>query len=451
MGNLLSDMEGNLLRQCAVAALEEPLSFAPSLCRTSETCRELLAMAEDIARRRCEATGRQRMSGSGPWRRALGHLLQEPRVIMKLSAPIEEVYYSRLYYSRQTSYEEVTDVVKVDPELTSIVQLPDGRIVSGSNYGTRVWDMATRSFTLPPTDQISAITLMIGLTDGRIVSSYNMTHEEWEGFKRVEGEHEEEHEEAPAGIVTGMSGLPWQLCVWDLEFGSCMHLLTGHTVTCLLGLADGRIVTGDSDGSIRVWDLATDSCIQHHDVSGDGNGVDCMVQVADGRVVSYGQDTSFRVWELTTGSCTLQPTTHRPVITCVIALADGRIASWGVDRSLQVFDLAGLGSDDWLSFTKELIPRGSTRGSRLLPRDPRDLAWQPIRCMLGMSDGRLLTSGVPWATDKCTQLRLWDLETGTYTQHLTCHTGPVLCMVQLADGRIVTGSGSEDMVMLVWA
>ena len=158
--------------------------------------------------------------------------------------------------------------------------------------------------------------------------------------------------------------------------------------------------------------LAAAYSTAYRDVSGGRCSLDNMVQVADGRygrIVSNGNKgglanepwAPLRVWDLTTGTCTLQPTTHKLRITCLVALADGRIASAGFNGSLQVFDLAGVGSDDWLSFTTELVPRSLKGASRR--------AFTGVTCMLGLADGRLMTA--------C-PLRVWDLETGTCTQHL---------------------------------
>ena len=62
----------------------------------------------------------------------------------------------------------------------------------------------------------------------------------------------------------------------------------------MVQLADGRIVTGCDDNSLRVWDITTGSCTQH--LTGHTDGVPCVAQLADGRIVSGSQDKSLRVW-----------------------------------------------------------------------------------------------------------------------------------------------------------
>ena len=57
----------------------------------------------------------------------------------------------------------------------------------------------------------------------------------------------------------------------------------------MLGLTDGRIVSGSMDCSLRVWDLFTSSCTHH--LTGHTDLVKPLMELADGRVVSDGSFT----------------------------------------------------------------------------------------------------------------------------------------------------------------
>ena len=63
-----------------------------------------------------------------------------------------------------------------------------------------------------------------------------------------------------------------------------------------------------------------------------------MVQLADGRIVSGSDDSTLRVWDSGSGACTLQLTGHTKVVNCVVQLADGRVASGSSDNALRVWD-----------------------------------------------------------------------------------------------------------------
>ena len=114
---------------------------------------------------------------------------------------------------------------------------------------------------------------------------------------------------------------------------------------CLVALNNGHIMSGSRDGSLRVHNPVTGSCVQHFTI-GDNKTIDNIVQLDDGRIVScdrgpyYSGDYSLRVWDLTTGSCkqhlTDGLTGHRSPVSGILQLADGRIVSW--DATMRVWE-----------------------------------------------------------------------------------------------------------------
>ena len=78
--------------------------------------------------------------------------------------------------------------------------------------------------------------------------------------------------------------------------------LEGHSdVWCLVQLADGRVVSGSGDSTLKVWNVTTGVCemtLKEH-----SDYVDCLVQLADGRVVSGSDDRTLKVWNTNTGVC----------------------------------------------------------------------------------------------------------------------------------------------------
>ena len=77
--------------------------------------------------------------------------------------------------------------------------------------------------------------------------------------------------------------------------GNCVATWNGHTntVMCVCQLADGRVVSGSADNTLRVWD-AEGKCVATW--QGHTSYVMCVCQLADGRVVSGSRDNTLRVW-----------------------------------------------------------------------------------------------------------------------------------------------------------
>ena len=87
--------------------------------------------------------------------------------------------------------------------------------------------------------------------------------------------------------------------------GPACTTLAGHTfmVGAVAVSADGRIgVSGSYDRTVRVWDLATGTCL--HTMVGHTDAVFTVAVSADARIaVSGGNDRTVRVWDLASGAC----------------------------------------------------------------------------------------------------------------------------------------------------
>lgn len=83
------------------------------------------------------------------------------------------------------------------------------------------------------------------------------------------------------------------------EASECLAVLQGHTsLVGQLQMRGGTLVTGGSDGSVRVWSLERFCPI--HRLAAHDNSVTSL-QFDDTRVVSGGSDGRVKVWDLKTG------------------------------------------------------------------------------------------------------------------------------------------------------
>ena len=77
----------------------------------------------------------------------------------------------------------------------------------------------------------------------------------------------------------------------------CERTLEGHSLPVfrLVQLADGRVVSGSWDRTLKVWNVNTGVC--ERTLEGHSSYVNCLVQLADGRVVSGSYDKTLKVWK----------------------------------------------------------------------------------------------------------------------------------------------------------
>lgn len=169
---------------------------------------------------------------------------------------------------------------------------------------------------------------------------------------------------------------------------ACLMVLAGHqgTVTSVAVTADGRIaVSGSSDRTVRVWDLADGRCTAV--LKGHTNFVNTVAITADGRTaVSGAMDQTVRVWDLVGGFCTAVLEGHTEAVFTVAVAADGRTAvSGSFDRTIRVWDLA------------------KCRCTAVLECHPG-----PITSLAMTADGRTAVSG----SSDDGMVRVWDLVGG---------------------------------------
>lgn len=85
----------------------------------------------------------------------------------------------------------------------------------------------------------------------------------------------------------------------DTESSECQAVLQGHTsLVGQLQMRGGTLVTGGSDGSVRVWSL--EKMCPIHRLAAHDNSVTSL-QFDDTRIVSGGSDGRVKVWDLKTG------------------------------------------------------------------------------------------------------------------------------------------------------
>jgi WD40 repeat protein len=190
--------------------------------------------------------------------------------------------------------------------------------------------------------------------------------------------------------------------------------------------ADGnRLVSGSSDGSIRIWNAATGLLVKV--LTGHNSSVHSVSTSSDGtRIVSGSLDKTVRIWDAETGQQVGEPLRgHDNAVNSVTVSADGMwIVSGSGDQTIRV----------WNMQTGEAV-REPIRG---------DINFGRSVALSG--DGRRIVSG---SRDKT--VRIWNFETGAEQvgESLTGHADEVQS-VAISDARGWIVSGSRDETVRIW-
>jgi Caspase domain/WD domain, G-beta repeat len=144
---------------------------------------------------------------------------------------------------------------------------------------------------------------------------------------------------------------PWRARWASWQLRRPHQQLTGHDGYVRAVAAaelDGRpvVISGSSDGTVRVWDLASGAPVGDP-FTGHTGGVHAVAAAElEGRpvVISGGDDRTVRVWDLASGAPVGDPFTGHtnPVLAVAAAELDGRpvIISGSSDGTVRVWDLA---------------------------------------------------------------------------------------------------------------
>jgi hypothetical protein len=142
-------------------------------------------------------------------------------------------------------------------------------------------------------------------------------------------------------------------------------LLQGSPVTSLAVLGDGRLVSGDDDGKIKIWpkDFAGAP-----EVLPQGSLVNSLTVLGDGRLASSGDDGKIKIWPKDfAGTPEVLP--QGSSVNSLTVLGDGRLASGDDDGKIKIWP------KDFAS-APEVLPQGS-----------------PVWSLAVLGDGRLASGG----------------------------------------------------------
>ena len=89
--------------------------------------------------------------------------------------------------------------------------------------------------------------------------------------------------------------------VWNLETGTEVHCLSGHTRAIrALQFDEAKLITGSMDHTMRVWNWRTGQCLKV--LEGHSEGVVCL-RFDSNILVSGSVDRTVKVWNFRTGEC----------------------------------------------------------------------------------------------------------------------------------------------------
>lgn len=258
-------------------------------------------------------------------------------------------------------------------------------------------------------------------------------------------------------LLTGASD--GKVRVWEVASGECVRVLSGHKadVRSLAVSPDGRLAaSGDEDGTVRVWDLAKGR--RRHVLKGHsgvvlslrfGPDTETLLAWDMRRVVTHWRLQGRRSRVLPGQSPAAMSADGRTVVTCghtvgTLWISDGTTGEGTGYIRGPAEELASIHVDASGSLAATVGPDSALRvwdlrAERLLHRLP-----EPVTCLARSTDDRFAVSGGPDGN-----LRVWDVPSGRCLHTLKAHTAAVTWVGLSADAHLAV-SRDRDHVLRAW-
>jgi WD40 repeat protein len=239
----------------------------------------------------------------------------------------------------------------------------------------------------------------------------------------------------------------------------------GSSVKSVALSLDGKtIVSGGSDGTVRLWDTSGKAIGQPF--KGHEGGVNSVAFSPDGKTIVSGSDEgTVRLWD-TSGKAIGQPfKAHKLWVSSVAFSPDGKtIVSGGGDGTVRLWDTSsgkalgqpfkahkgGVSSVAFSPDGKTIVSGGSDKTLRLWDTSGKAIS-QPFKAHKGgvssvafSPDGKTIVSGSDDGT-----VRLWDTSGKALGQPFKGHEGGVNSVAFSPDGKTIV-SGSDDGTVRLW-
>lgn len=261
--------------------------------------------------------------------------------------------------------------------------------------------------------------------------------------------------EMPNCVLASCSG-DKTIKLWNLNTNECITTLDGHKsdVNCLLELKDGRLASGSGDQTIKLWSIVTNKCLIT--LNGHSGSVTGLVQVNETEFASCSYDQTIKLWSLTLNQCVYTFNEHNGYIYRLIQIDDSRLASCSNDKSIKFWNVVSKQCDTTLvdnaivqcllQLKNGHIATGSFENIKL---------WNGItlKCFsvlighranvtfLYQLDCSLLVS--------CSEsIKIWDLVSLNCIRTLTEKQSYIHCVIQLNDGRLLSGNGDNSIKII---
>ena len=244
----------------------------------------------------------------------------------------------------------------------------------------------------------------------------------------------------------------------------CIATCKGHTssIDCIIQLFDGRIATGSSDGTVKIWDEKNYKLLKTLKIDSHQEDPIYSIHQMKNSLLIYGTESgNFYIWDINSYQITtFIRNSHLRSIWGFMNVGKNKIVSISEDETIKVWNIynfkliksininEGMILSEWTAEDGNLIT-GCENG-KILIWDMNNYSCiktlkghdSGVDYIIQLNDYRIVSG----AQDM--KLKIWDYFTGQCLGTLIGHMDKVETLLELKDSRVV--SGSWDNTFKVW-
>ncbi len=232
-----------------------------------------------------------------------------------LSSALKDNCTIRIWNKHSKEYECEITLSEHKGAITTITQLKDGRLISGSkDKKIIIWNINGKSFNMMQqlTDHKGGIYTIEKLKNGKIASGgedkiiiiWNESNNKFFLKEQILDYHTSKIRciiQLYDGRLVS-AGEDNLLIFWkekDNKYNFDLKIDNVHkkAITCLIQLKNGNLVTASKDKNIIIWEKNNDSFIQKQILEEHVRSVNCIVELNNGNIASAGADNIIILWK----------------------------------------------------------------------------------------------------------------------------------------------------------
>ncbi len=184
--------------------------------------------------------------------------------------------------------------LKGDADIPFSLASGDQMLFSGCLSGRiKIWDLSTNTLLHDLGEQTDAINRLIYI-DGMLISGHAYGKIiSWDFNNNQESNTNSTIENSPENDIRHSNLINGKYTQYIFEEGH-------HGGIHALIYANGKLISGSSDDTIKIWDISTRTCL--HTLEGHTDTIRFLVEV-EGKLVSCSDDGTVKIWDIETGEC----------------------------------------------------------------------------------------------------------------------------------------------------